>query len=576
MANFRGYKRQIQLSFDYSEVKKGIPNVSKQMSILNADFKKTYEEAKASGKEIDKLGARYDFLSNKVKIQSQDVENYAKKLEEAKNAQGNNTKAIENATTSLEIAKSKLGQTEAQLDQVTQELEKQRLTLGKTSEEWGELGKKTTDLGKDMTLKLTTPILAAAGASFKLGADFEQSIGKMEVVFERNSASVEKWAQNALRDFGLAKSTAIEMAGDFGALFKGMGMNMKQTEEWSTTLTERTMDLANFYDTTVSETTNALNAIVTGQTEPLRKFGINMTQAALGEYALSKGIRKKISDMTEAEKVQLRYNFVIDKTNIAVGTTARESDTATGQMNRFKEVVKELGVSFSDHIIPLFVPVIEGLSNLMEKFAGLSDGTKKFIVTIGGIIAAVGPVLIVLGSVFKAISNISEGMKAAKTGMDAVGKAGSAISGVLSATGSWGFKEWAIAIAGIVALLTILIALMDAVFNKGRGMQRVISNLGGVLPTSVNNANQRGRNVGRQYVDGSHRLGLDRVPKDGYIAELHKNEEVLRADDPRNQNNSKGNGDTINVYVQADELQQMSDVVRLFSNLKQTSRQEGY
>ena len=90
------------------------------------------------------------------------------------------------------------------------------------------------------------------------------------------------------------------------------------------------MDLSNFYDTTIEETTNALNAIVTGQTQPLRKFGINMTQAALQEYALSQKIRKRVSDMTEAEKVQLRYNFVIEKTNIAVGTTARETDSATG------------------------------------------------------------------------------------------------------------------------------------------------------------------------------------------------------------------------------------------------------
>ena len=575
--SFKGYRRQIRLEFDYESVKAGVPNVSKQMAVLNSEFRKSSAEAMASGKEIDKLGTRYDYLSNKIKIQEKEVENYRKKLETATNAKGNNTKAIENNTASLQIAEAKLGQTRAQLDKVTQELEKQKTTLGKTSEEWKTLSEKTTEIGKGMTMKLTAPIMAAGIASFKLGADFEQALGKMDVVFERNAGEIEKWSKNSLRDFGLARSTAIEMAGDFGALFKGMGMTMKQTEEWSTTLTERTMDLSNFYDTTVEETTRALNAIVTGQTEPLRRFGINMTQASLQEFALSQNIRKKVSEMTEAEKVQLRYNFVIERTNIAVGTTARESDTATGQMNRFKETVKELGVSFSEHILPIFIPVIEGLSTMIEKFTGLSDGVKKFIVVAGTIVAIVGPTLLVLGGLFKAISNISEGMKVAKTGIEAVSKVGSAISGMLSATGSWGFKEWAIAIGGIIVALSVLLLIMDAFFNKGRALEKLTGNLAnafkGVQP-AVSGANQRGSNVSRQYVDGSHRTGLPRVPRDGYVAELHEDEEVLRADDPRNQNNNKSSGgQNINVYVNADDLQQMSDVVRLFDNLRQTSRQ---
>lgn len=507
---FKGYKRSIILDFNYESVKEGIPNVKKQMAVLNAEFKKSSAEAQVSGKEIDKLGTRYDYLSNKMKIQQQDVENYRKKLETATNAKGNNTKAIENNTASLQIAEAKLAQTKAQLDKVTQELEKQKLTLGKTSEEWKNLSEKTGQIGKSMTMKLTTPILAAAGASFKLGADFEQALGKMEVVFERNSSSVEQWAKNSLRDFGLARSTAIEMASDFGALFKGMGISIQQTQEWSTTLTERTMDLANFYDTTVEETTRALEAIVTGQTQPLRRFGINMTQATLQEYALSQGIRKKISDMTEAEKVQLRYNFVIERTNIAVGTTARESDTATGQMNRFKESVKELGVSFSEHILPVFVPFLEGLNNIIDKFAGLSDGTKKFIVVVGGLVASIGPVLLILSGVFKAISNISEGMKAAKGAIGLVQKGGKLFSGVLDNTAFFGFAKWAVIIAGVAAAIGFLIYQLNILLGKGKQASQAVSNMGNI-GQSISGAGMRGYAVGTKYHPG----GLAMVGEEG-------------------------------------------------------------
>lgn len=569
MASFKGYKRSIKLEFDYDEVKAGVPNVSKQMAVLNAEFRKSSAEAQASGKEIDKLGTRYDYLSNKIKIQEQDVESYRKKLETATNAKGNNTKAIENNTASLQIAEAKLAQTKAQLDQVTQELEKQKTTLGKTAEEWKGLSEKTTEIGKGMTMKVTAPILAAAGASFKLGADFEQALGKMDVVFEQNSKNVSSWAENSLKDFGLARSTAITMASDFGALFKGMGISMRDTEEWSTTLTERTMDLANFYDTTVEETTNALNAIVTGQTEPLRKFGINMTQATLQEYAYANGIRKKVSEMTEAEKVQLRYNFVIERTNIAVGTTARESDSATGQINRFKEGIKELGVSFSEEILPIFTPLIEGLNNVIEKFASMSDGTKKFIVIAGGIVATVGPVLLVLGNVFKAISNISEGMKVAKTAIDGVSKVGGLFKGALDNTQFFGFLKWALIIGGIIALIAFLINQLNVLLGKGKEANAALNNIGDIANNVTGTAN-RGNNIAYRYIDGSHRTGLDYVPYDGYVAELHRGEKIVPAEQNNDSNVSKG--DTYILQVKMDEVDEVYKLTEVFKQFKQTKR----
>ena len=567
---FKGYKRSIKLEFDFSEVKAGVPQVSKRMAVLNAEFRKSSAEAEASGKEIDKLGTRYDFLSNKIKIQEQEVEKYRDRLEKATAAKGNNTKAIQNNTASLEIAEAKLAQTRAELDKVSQELEKQRLTLGKTSDEWQKLSEKTTQVGKSLSIKLTAPILAAGAASFKLGADFEQALGKMNVVFEDNSRNIEKWAQNSLKDFGLARSTAVTMASDFGALFKGMGIGLKETEEWSKTLTERTMDLANFYDTTIEETTNALNAIVTGQTMPLRKFGINMTQAALQEYAYSQNIRKRVRDMTEAEKVQLRYNYVIEKTNIAVGTTARESDSATGQINRFKEGVKELGLSFSEHILPIITPVIEWLNNMIEKFAGLSDGTKKFIVIAGGLVATVGPILLILGSVFKAISSISTGIAAIPKIIDGVGKAGKAFSGLLNNTAFLGFAKWALIIAGVALAIAALVVAINYLIGKGKEMSefsRNIGNMVGNIGSTVRGATIRGYAVGTKYHPGGPAI----VGEDGpELVNLPRGSQVYTAQETNDM--LSGGGDTYNLYVKMDEVDEVYKMVEVFKGMRQKTR----
>lgn len=566
---FKGYKRSIKLEFDYNEIKEGVPNVSKQMAILNAEFRKSSAEADASGKEIDKLGTRYDYLSNKIKIQEQEVEKYRERLEKATNAKGNNTKAIQNNTASLEIAEAKLAQTRAELDKVRKELDKQRTVLGKTAKEWGELGNKLTSVGKTMSMTLTAPILAAGAASFKLGADFEQALGKMNVVFEHNSKNIEKWAQNSLRDFGLARSTAVTMASDFGALFKGMGISLRETEEWSKTLTERAMDLSNFYDTTIEETITALNAIVTGQTEPLRKFGINMTQAALQEYAYSQRIRKRVADMTEAEKVQLRYNFVIEKTNIAVGTTARESDSATGQLNRFKESIKELGISFSEQILPIITPVIEWLNNMIERFSNLSDGTKKFIVIAGGIVATIGPVLMILGSVFSAISKISSGIEAIPKVLEGVSKAGKAFSGLLDNTAFMGFAKWALVIAGVALAIAALVVAINYLIGKGREMNefsRNMSEMVGSIGNSVQGARVRGYAVGTRYHPG----GLAIVGEEGpELVNLPRGSQVYTTQETTDM--MRG-GDTYNLYVKMDEVDEVYKLVEVFKGMRQKDR----
>lgn len=555
----------IEIGGDTQKLTKALEGVNKHSRDLQSELRQVERLLKLDPKNTE-------LLAQKQKILADSVDNTKKKLETLKEAE----KQVQEQFKEGKVGEEQYRAIQREVIKTSQELDKLEKNLQDTNNKWKDVadsldkvGTKMKDVGENMTKKVTLPIAAAGAASFKMGADFEQAMGKMEVVFEENSKAIERWAENSLEDFGLARNTAIQMVGDFGALFKGMGISLHHTEEWSKTLVERTMDLANFYDTTIDETIRALETIVTGQTEPLRRFGINMTQATLQEYAYSKGIRKRIQDMTEAEKVQLRYNFVIEKTNIAVGTTARESDTATGQLNKLKESLKELALSFSEHILPVIIPVIDFINKLIEGFAGLSEGTKKFIVYGGLIIASIGPVLTALSGLIKLISNLSEGMKVAKTAIDGVKKAGSLISNMLSATGSWGFKEWAVAIAGVVALLTVLVALLDAVFNKGRGMERVVSNIKDVM-SGVGVATNQSRRMVNRYVSGSHRHGLDYVPYDNYVAILHEGERVLTKGE--NQQLSQGNGDTFILNVQMDEVDEVYKLVNIVKQLKQARR----
>lgn len=569
MASFKGYKRSIKLEFDYDQVKEGVPNVKKQMAVLNSEFKKSSAEADASGKSIDKLGTKYDYLSNKIKIQEKEVESYRKKLEDATNAKGNNTKAIENNTASLQIAEAKLAQTRAEIDKVTQELEKQKLTLGKTSEEWKDLSEKTTEIGKSMTMKLTVPILTAAGASFKLGADLQDTMGKAEVVFKQNIKEVEAWSKSAYKNFGLAGVTALSMATDFAAGFNQLGITLDKSKSYSMKLTSLVTDMSSFYNTTTEETQHALTAILSGQTEPLKKFQIFMTQANLAEFARQQGIRKTITEMTEAEKVQLRYNYVLEKTSQSHGQYAREQGSATTELIKFKQGMIELGTSFSEQILPIFTPLLSGLNNMIEKFSNLSEGTRKFIVVVGGIVATVGPVLLVLGSVFGAIKNISDGMGVATKAIGAVSKVGKKFSGLLDNTAFLGFAKWALVIAGVALAIAALVTAINYLIGKGKEMNQFSQNMSemiGGIGTSVQGAGIRGYAVGTNYIAQDQ------------VAVVHKGEAIIPADsNPYNPNatrydNNGSGGDTFIMQVNMEEIDEVYKLVNVFENFKQTKR----
>ena len=108
MAGFIGYKRTIQLGFNYDEVKQGIPDVKKQIALLDAEFRKAKAQVEVSGNGIDKLGLKYEHLSQKIVIQKNKIEALKKSLEKAESSKKNNSKAVARYTIDLKNAETEL------------------------------------------------------------------------------------------------------------------------------------------------------------------------------------------------------------------------------------------------------------------------------------------------------------------------------------------------------------------------------------------------------------------------------------------------------------------------------------
>ena len=271
-------------------------------------------------------------------------------------------------------------------------------------------GTRVSGVGKRLAVGLTLPIGIAGAAAIKMASDFEESMNKVDVAFGSASSEVKDFAKTTLDQFGIAEGTALDMAALFGDMSTSMGLSVDSAADLSTSLVGLAGDLASFKNMNIQEVTTALNGVFTGETESLKRLGIVMTQVNLEQFAMEQGITKTIKQMSQAEKVQLRYNFVMSKTANAQGDFARTSGGAANQMRIFQETTKELGALFGAVILPAFTSLVKKANAVLKKFRDLDDGTKKTIIIIAGIAAAIAPTLIVIGAMSSGIGALASGL----------------------------------------------------------------------------------------------------------------------------------------------------------------------
>jgi len=274
-----------------------------------------------------------------------------------------------------------------------------------------KFGQKMQSVGRGLTTFITAPVLLAGAASVKFASDIQESNNKVEVAFGASSAAVKEFSKTTLENYGISKGTSLEMSSLFGDMSTSMGLPQAAAAKMSTSLVALAGDLASFKNIGLDQAQTALKGIFTGEMESLKQLGVIMSQAALQEYAYSQGIRTKIADMSEAEKVQLRYNFVMAKTTNAQGDFARTGDSAANQMKNFQEVLKEISTNIGEVILPIFTKIITKINEWLKAFNSLSEGTRTTIVVVAGIAAAMGPLALAIGAVSSAIPAVVAGFK---------------------------------------------------------------------------------------------------------------------------------------------------------------------
>ncbi len=271
---------------------------------------------------------------------------------------------------------------------------------------WKDAADKVGKLGQKMTTFITLPLLAAGTAAVKMASDLTETLGKTNEVFKESANTVLEWSNNSVENMGLAQETALNMASSFGDMGTSMGFTTEEAANMSMQLVQLAADMASFKNISIERANTALTAVYTGETESLKAMGIVMTEANLEQFAMAEGYKTTYKNMSQTEKVMLRYRYVMAMTTNAQGDFVRTGNSLANQTRKLGENIKQTATSFGKLLEPAITSIVSSLNKAVSWVDNLSDSAKRAILIAAEIVAAIGPVLLAITGIIKAITAV--------------------------------------------------------------------------------------------------------------------------------------------------------------------------
>lgn len=206
----------------------------------------------------------------------------------------------------------------------------------------------------------------------------------VDVSFGSMADEAYKFASTAKEQFGLSELAAKQYSGTMMAMMKSSGVAQDAASKMSISLAGLAGDIASFYNIDTDTTFQKIRSGISGEIEPLRQLGINLSVANMEAYALSRGITTSYNAMSQAEKVALRYNYLMSVTGDVQGDFARTSGTWANQVRLLTLNFQSLSAVIGQGLIAGILPAIQALNALMSKLMQAANAFRNFMYVLMG------------------------------------------------------------------------------------------------------------------------------------------------------------------------------------------------
>ena len=290
----------------------------------------------------------------------------------------------------------------------------------------------------------------------KAASRMEETMNKFGVVFGQSAKQVKAWGDTFAAQIGRSREQVARFLAGTQDLLVPIGFDAGGATQMSKQLTALAVDLASFNNLADDDVLRDLHAALTGSGEVMKKYGVIVSEAAVKQELLNRGIDPK--RVTEQQKVMARFAIILRGTTAAQGDALRSAGSFANQMKALKARLSDAAVVIGTALLPVITPLVTKITEAVTIAAEWIKHNQFLVVTllkVGAAIAAGGAALVVLGTAAAGLGSVFGIIAAVISGVGtAVGILGSALAALLSPIG--------LVIAGITGFAAYLITSTGA------------------------------------------------------------------------------------------------------------------
>lgn len=540
----REIKTQLVLDGE-KQYREGLKQAYEAVSKLGRQVKVAEAAFIGNANSMEANAAKAAALKKEIEAQKSLIKSLADRLDEIKDKYGDNTEAqelyadkISKALKALQKMERELDETEGamrDMDKATDDSADSMRRAEREMDDLGDAARRTSDsvdklkngfsvmkgalanLTADAIREGAQALKTFAGDSLELASSIQEVENVVTTAFGAQSEEIERFATEAIGQFGLSALKAQEYAGKLGAAFNALGLE-EEALEMSKALTGLTGDLASFWNMSADEAYIKLfSGVISGETEGLKSLGIVMTETNLQAFALEQGIKKKTSAMTADEKAMLRYKYVMEMTSQAQGDFAKTSGSYANQLRVAGLSLDNLKTSFGTGMLPGITAVIEKMNELMSldivgstfeqagerigelaetSFQALIDALNWISKNKNSIKAAFTGLGTAIGAI--KIAGLVSSLSGLVTQLTTAGSAVSAFTTLLGA------NPYVVAAAGVAGLAAALVTLVEDAETLNTKLQNITIDISDETTQNIT----EGINAGIAAADAEHEIIL--------------------------------------------------------------------
>lgn len=218
-----------------------------------------------------------------------------------------------------------------------------------------------------------------------VASDLTEVDNVVQKAFGNMRGEMDALADSSIKNLGISRLEAYQTGSTFMAMGKSMLTSSQDAKDMALNLTKLSANMASFFNTSNKYAAIALKSIYTGETETLKQYGVVMTEVNLKQFALAQGITKSYNEMSQSERVMLRYQYVMQQLGYIGDDFIDTQDSWANQTRVLKEQWKEFLSVLGTGIITVLTPLVKALNMIMGRMIAIAKSIGSVLSNVFGI-----------------------------------------------------------------------------------------------------------------------------------------------------------------------------------------------